>query len=69
MVFSPEGHLYQVEYAVEAIRYAGTCLGILANNGVLLAAERCNIRELLHEVLFSEIFINLMRIWLTVWQA
>ena len=39
-IFSPEGRLFQVEYAMEAIGHAGTCLGILANDGILLAAER-----------------------------
>uniref|UniRef100_A0A8C9EHJ2 Proteasome subunit alpha type-4 n=1 Tax=Pavo cristatus TaxID=9049 RepID=A0A8C9EHJ2_PAVCR len=53
-IFSPEGRLYQVEYAMEAIGHAGTCLGILANDGVLLAAERRNIHKLLDEVFFSE---------------
>lgn len=46
--------MYQVEYAMEAIGHAGTCLGILANDGVLLAAERRNIHKLLDEVFFSE---------------
>lgn len=50
----PAGRLYQVEYAMEAIGHAGTCLGILANDGVLLAAERRNIHKLLDEVFFSE---------------
>uniref|UniRef100_A0A8D2B0E5 Proteasome subunit alpha type n=1 Tax=Sciurus vulgaris TaxID=55149 RepID=A0A8D2B0E5_SCIVU len=53
-IFSPEGRLYQVEYAMEAIGQACTCLGILANDGVLLAAERRNIHKLLDEVFFSE---------------
>ncbi|KAK2504553.1 hypothetical protein MC885_011601 [Smutsia gigantea] len=53
-IFSPEGRLYQVEYAMEAIGHAGTCLGILGNDGVLLAAERRNIHKLLDEVFFSE---------------
>lgn len=48
------GRLYQVEYAMEAIGHAGSCLGILANDGVLLAAERRNIHKLLDEVFFSE---------------
>ena len=53
-IFSPEGRLYQVEYAMEAIGHAGTCLGILANDGILLAAERKNTNKLLDEVFHSE---------------
>ncbi|KAK9703498.1 Proteasome subunit A N-terminal signature [Popillia japonica] len=53
-IFSPEGRLYQVEYAMEAISHAGTCLGILANDGILLAAERRNTNKLLDEVFSSE---------------
>ena len=48
------GRLYQVEYAMEAIGHAGMCLGILAQDGVLLAAERKNTNKLLDEVVFSE---------------
>ena len=48
-IFSPEGRLYQVEYAMEAIGHAGTCLGILAKDGILLAAERRNTNKLLGE--------------------
>nr|CAG4648760.1 EOG090X09LQ [Polyphemus pediculus] len=53
-IFSPEGRLYQVEYAMEAIGHAGTCLGILASDGIVLAAERRNTNKLLDEVFFSE---------------
>ena len=52
--FSCAGRLYQVEYAMEAIGHAGTCLGILANDGVLLAAEKRNTNKLLDEVANSE---------------
>lgn len=39
---------------MEAISHAGTCLGILANDGILLAAERRNTNKLLDEVFTSE---------------
>lgn len=39
---------------MEAIGHAGTCLGILANDGVLLAAERRNIHKLLDDFFISE---------------
>ena len=48
------GRLYQVEYAMEAVGLAGICLGILAEDGVVLAAERRNTNKLLDEMVFSE---------------
>ena len=39
-IFSPEGRLYQVEYALESISHAGTAIGIMASDGIVLAAER-----------------------------
>jgi len=39
-IFSPEGRLYQVEYAMEAISHAGACVGILSKDGIILAAEK-----------------------------
>lgn len=48
-IFSPEGRLYQVEYALEAISHAGTALGILASDGIVLAAERKVTSKLLEQ--------------------
>mmetsp|Transcript_5574 Transcript_5574/g.15793 ORF Transcript_5574/g.15793 Transcript_5574/m.15793 type:complete len:249 (-) Transcript_5574:98-844(-) len=39
-IFSPEGRLFQVEYAMEAISHAGACVGVLSKDGVVLAAEK-----------------------------
>jgi 20S proteasome subunit alpha 3 len=39
-IFSPEGRLYQVEYAMEAISHAGICLGITTDEGIILVGER-----------------------------
>jgi 20S proteasome subunit alpha 3 len=38
--FSPAGRIHQVEYAMEAISQAGAAVGILAGDGVVLAAEK-----------------------------
>jgi hypothetical protein len=51
--FSPEGRLYQVEYAIEAIGHAGICIGILATDGVLLGVEK-KISSKLLEITTSE---------------
>ncbi|KHJ88489.1 multicatalytic endopeptidase domain protein [Oesophagostomum dentatum] len=53
-IFSPEGRLYQVEYAMEAISHAGTCLGILATDGILIAAEKRNVHKLLDDTVLAE---------------
>eukprot|EP00879_Flechtneria_rotunda_P001618 GHRR01001778.1.p1 GENE.GHRR01001778.1~~GHRR01001778.1.p1 ORF type:complete len:253 (+),score=67.28 GHRR01001778.1:193-951(+) len=39
-IFSPEGRLYQVEYAMEAISNAGAAIGMLCTDGVVLVAEK-----------------------------
>jgi len=39
-MFSPEGRLHQVEYAIQAISQAGAAVGILCNAGIVLAAEK-----------------------------
>lgn len=38
-VFSPDGRIFQVEYAMETVRKGSTVLGITCSEGVVLAAE------------------------------
>ncbi len=39
-VFSPDGRLFQVEYAREAVRRGATTAGVVYQNGVVLIADR-----------------------------
>mmetsp|Transcript_15206 Transcript_15206/g.33582 ORF Transcript_15206/g.33582 Transcript_15206/m.33582 type:complete len:251 (+) Transcript_15206:55-807(+) len=52
--FSPEGRLYQVEYAMEAINNAGSTIGILSKDGVILAGEKKTTSKLLDQGRSSE---------------
>ena len=38
--FSPEGRIFQVEYAIEAIKLGSTAIGIQTSEGVVLAVEK-----------------------------
>jgi len=53
-IFSPEGRLYQVEYAMEAIGHAGAALGITATDGIVLGAEKKLTTKLLEPAISSE---------------
>eukprot|EP00842_Homolaphlyctis_polyrhiza_P006046 jgi/Hompol1/6442/HPOL_001707-RA len=55
-IFSPEGRLYQVEYAMEAISHAGTALGVLSSEGVVIAAERQVSSKLLETISHEKVY-------------
>merc|ERR1712232_1272498 len=38
--FSPEGRLFQVEYAIEAAKLGSTAIGVRVKNGVILVTEK-----------------------------
>jgi proteasome alpha subunit len=39
-IFSPDGRLFQVQYAMEAVKRGATVIGIVAKNSVIMAADK-----------------------------
>ncbi len=56
-IFSPDGKLYQVEYAFEAVRRGWTTLGIRTKSTVLLAVEKRKLNPLLDVDSLEKIFV------------
>lgn len=54
-VFSPDGRLYQVEYAIETVRRGTLAIGIKNRDGVVLAVEE-KARKLQVETLTQKVF-------------
>lgn len=55
-VFSPDGKLFQVQYAQEAVKRGLTALGIKVKKGVVLAAEKRFRSKLVEETSIEKIF-------------
>lgn len=55
-IFSPDGRIYQVEYAFEAVRRGLTALGLKTKTAVVIAAERRKISPLIDEKSIQKIY-------------
>ncbi len=56
VMFSPDGRLFQVDYAREAVRKGATSLGIVTDNGVVLVAHKNIIEPLAVPSTIQKIF-------------
>ena len=45
--YSPDGRIFQIEYAIKAVENSGTCIGIKAEDGIVLAHEKLLTNKLL----------------------
>lgn len=48
-IFTPEGRLLQVEYAINNINNAGLAIGLITTEGVILACEKDSVSKLLEK--------------------
>lgn len=55
-VFSPDGRLFQVEYAKEAVRRGATAIGVVCKDGVVLVAYKTGVSKLLIPESMKKIF-------------
>lgn len=56
-VFSPEGLLYQVQYAMEAVNRGGTVVGITSREGAVLVADKKQSDRLIESRFIEKIFV------------
>jgi len=54
-IFSPDGRLYQVEYAIETVRRGTIAIGIKAKDGVVLCVEE-RVKKLQNQKLSQKLF-------------
>ena len=55
--FSPDGRVFQIEYANKAVENSGTAVGIRGKDGVVFAVEKIVTSKLYEKV----VFLNFIR--------
>lgn len=54
--FSPDGRVFQIDYASKAVEQSGTLIGLRGKNGVVLAVEKIVRSQLYEEEAGTRIF-------------
>ena len=54
--FSPDGRVFQVEYAGKAVENSGTCIGLRGKDGVVFAVEKIITSKLIEKSSNKRIF-------------
>ena len=56
-VFNPEGRLFQVEYAIEAVKHGTPAVGIKAKDGVVIVVQKKSATDLMDPVSAKKLFV------------
>ena len=56
-IFSPDGRLFQVEYAMEAVKRGTTIIGVKVKEGVVLTAEKRSTTPLIDSETLDKIYV------------
>jgi len=59
-IWSPQGRLHQIEYAMEAVKQGSACLGLKSNNYAILATlKRTSGKLASHQKKYSKLILML----------